>query len=264
MKTTQVHTLSKDEWSRLPIIGRYQHFVRRKYQEMENNYYCYTDELEQKLADLGEIRPNNIPQFTLNTFSFIKDWQYGDVSTEYVYNILKGMNLPDVAEKTVCRRLRNFMEGKEHRYPASYEYTYAVHERLKVACVPLYLKYLELLLKYFEKMVEIDKSQIRMTWIEKIFKKNGEIHTSAHDITLNQAFREIDSTIIPNNSHRYSVGDHVLVFDEDLGNEDTICHWIFGPKAYIEQLKKEFHVTEVIDLKEEKQYIQNLIRTFVV
>ena len=250
-----------DVWHRLPIIQRYQHFMRRKFQEMENIYYPMIDDLIHKLDDLGEISPEHIPNFNLHMFTFIKEWQAGDVSTEYVLGLLRGMNIESVAEKTICRRLRNFMYGKDKL--DSFNYIKAVHDNLQVKCVPLYAKYLELLVKYFEKMHEIDQKQIRLTWIEQIFKKNGEVSTRSREITLNQLYKEIDNYIIPHNDHRYGVGDNVVVFDEDLSDDDLACHWIFGPKQYIKLIKEQFRVTETMNLIEEKAYIQKLIGTYL-
>lgn len=250
-----------DEWQRMPIIARYQHWMRRKFQEMENCYYPHINELVEKLDDLGEIHPEHIPDFGLHTFTFIKDWQYGDVSSEYVLSILKGMNHESVAEKTVCRRLRNFALGKEKL--DSYSYIQAVHDSLHVKCVPLYLKFLEMQTKYFEKMVEIDKKQVRLMWIEQVFKKNGEVTSRGREISLNQMYREIDSNILPHNDHKYVVGDNVIVFDEDLAEDDLACHWIFGPKNYISLLKNSFKVKETMDVVDEKAYIQRMIQGFI-
>lgn len=255
---------SADEWQRMPIIARHQNFTRRKFQEMENMYYSHIEELIKKLDHFNEIPKVSIPDFTLHTFSFIKEWQYGEVDTKHVYNLLKGMNLPDTAEKTICRRLKNFMNGRgiEHA-PDSYAHIKAVHDRLQQYCVPLYLKYLELLLRFFEKMYLIDQSQIRLTWIEQIFKKTGEVTVFARDITLNQMYRELDSSIFPNSDHKYILGDNVIVFDENLNNEDTACHWIFGPQAYIAHLKDLFNVVEKMDLSHEKEYLKRVMSTFI-
>lgn len=253
--------IPQDEWQRMPIINRYRHFMRRKFQEMENVYYPHIEELIEKLDDLGEINPEHIPDFSLYIFSFIREWEYGDVSTEYVLKLLRGMNNNNCAEKTVCRRLRNFMAGKENL--DSYKYIKAVHDQLQVKCVPLYLKYLEMLTKYYEKMHEIDKKQVPLTWIEQTFKKDGEVLARAREITLNQMFKDIESNILPHNDHRYSVGDNIIVFDEDLAENALACHWIFGPKEYIKLLKTEFKITETMDLASEKEYIKKLIGTFI-
>jgi hypothetical protein len=260
-KTMKLTSIPEDEWHRMPIIQRYQHFMRRKFQEMENVYYPFVDELSQKLDDLGEISPDHIPEFVLHTFAFIKEWQYGEVSSEYVLNLLKGMNAESVAEKTICRRLRNFMHGKEKL--DSYHYIKAVHDQLQVKCVPLYLKFLQLQTRYFEKMVEIDKKQVQLMWIEQTFSKNGDISNHAREISLNQMYREIDSNIIMNNDYKYVVGENMIVFDESLKNDDLACHWIFGPKNYISMLKNSFKVTEIMNIGDEKEYIQRLIKAHI-
>lgn len=263
VKKMQLRTLSQEEFSKMPIVGRYQHFARKRFQEVENIYYSHIDELDQKLRDLNEINEKLIPDFTLHNFSFVEDWQWGDVNSEYVYGLLKGMNLPDVAEKTVCRRLRNFMEGKETSAPDSHHYIKAVHDKLKVTCVPAYLNYLSMLRSYFEKMYLIDKTQVKLTWIQQTWGNDGVVKAKVRDITLNQMSREIDAGIMPHNEHKYTVGDNVVVFDEDLLDDGTTCHWIFGPKEYIAQIRQQFKVVEKIDLEDEKDYIRKLIGTFI-
>lgn len=264
-RTKKVETMSPvisiDKWKKMPIIDRYQHFLRRKFQEVENVYYPHVDELTKKLVDLAEINPEHIPDFSLHTFTFLREWECGDVTTRYVLDLLKNMNLSDCAEKTVCRRLRNFMTGKEKL--DSYMYITAVHDRLKLVCVPMYLSYLEMLLKYFEKLYEIDKRQVKLTWIEQTFLKTGEVTYKATDISLNQIFKEIDSNIVPYNGNKYSVGDNILVFDEDVPDNPLACHWVFGPKEYIKLLQNKFKVTETMSLTEEKAYIKKIIRNFV-
>lgn len=252
--------VSKEEWSRMPITQRYQTFVRRKFQETENSFYPVIEELINKLEDLGEIHPGDVPDFTIHNFTFIREWQLGDVNTKQVLDILKGMNLADVAEKTLCRRLHHFGEGKEKLY--SYTYIKSVHDLIKDKSVPLFKRYLELLVMYFTKMYEIDQKQIKLTWIKQSWLDDGEMSRQISEITLNQMFREVDSNILPNNNHRYQVSDNIVVFDESLSNQSMVCHWILGPKNYIDMFTKEFKITEKIDLETEKDYIKNLIGTF--
>lgn len=251
------------KFSDMSKIEKYQHFTRRKFQEVENMYYPYMDELESKLEDLGEVDPEMIPDFTIYQFSFLKDWQNGDVDSAYVCGLLSNMNFKDVAEKQLTRRLSNYMIGKESKCPQSCDYIKTVRDVLVVKAQPLYEKYLEMLFKFFVKMDEIDQAQVRITWLEQIFRKNGEVVLQPKDITLNQAFRELDSSVIPHNDHKYMVGENLIVFDEDLGNEDLACHWIFGPKSYIKLLREQFKVTEYMSVTEEKEYIKKLIGNYV-
>lgn len=257
MNTTSI------KFSEMTKIQKYQHFTRRKFQEVENVYYPYLDELESKLDDLGEFDTQLVPDFTIYQFSFLKDWQNGDVDSAYVCGLMAGMNFNDVAEKQLTRRLTNMMIGRENRCPQSCDYIKAVRDALVVKGIPLYVKYLEMLFKYFQKMDEIDREQVRITWLEQIFRKNGEIVLQPKDVTLNQAFRELDSSVIPHNDHKYMVGENLIVFDEDLGNEDLACHWIFGPKSYIKHLREQFNVTEYMSVTEEKEYIKKLIGNYV-
>jgi len=251
--------MSSEEFAKMSVVQRWQHYLRRKYQEVENSYYPHVEELVQKLEDLGEIHPDYIPDFTIHTFSFIKEWQYGEVNTAFVLGILSGMNVQSVAEKQITRRLQNFMQGREKTCPQSCEYIKAVIDQLTVKTVPLYQKYLEMLVKYFNKMYEIDRAQVRLSWIEQIFNSNGEVTVQAREITLNQMFRELDATIIRRNEHKYVIGENVVIFDEDPGNENTVVHWIFGPKSYIKILKEQFAVTESMSLVNEKDYLKRLI-----
>lgn len=256
-------TASSHDFASMSKIQKWQYFMRKQYQKVERNYYPAIDELTQKLADLGEIDPKHIPDFTLYLFSFIKEWQYGDVNTLFVLDLLKNLDMKIVAEKTITRRLQNFMQGKERSCPQSCDYIDAVIRYLTVQTVPMYQKYLECLVKFFQEMHKIDQSQVRLSWIEQVFKDNGEVTIQACEISLNQMFREIDCAIIPKNSHKYTVGDNVIVFDEDSGNADTICHWIFGPKSYIKLLREQFKVTESMSLVDEKDYLRKLIGVYV-
>lgn len=249
------------DFSKMTKIQKYQHFTRRKFQQVENEYYPLIDELTEKMADLREVQ--KIPDFTLYTFSFLKDWQHGVVDTGFVLAILRSMDLKDVAEKQLTRRLTNFILSNEGRCPVSCEYVKDVRDQLIQKAVPLYETYLSMLVKFFQKMHEIDQSQIRLTWLEQTFRHNGEVSTEIRDVTLNQAFRELQSNVICHNTHKYIVGNNLIVFDEDLADEDLACHWIFAPKTYIEQLKTLFQVEEKMDLKTEKDYIKKLIGAYV-
>lgn len=261
VKTMNLTSIPPSQWANLPLIQKYQHFLRRKFQEMENMYYPFIKELLHKLEDLGEIHPDSIPDFNIHNFTFLTEWQHGEVSTEYVLSLLKSLNLQNCAEKTICRRLRNFMHGKQKLL--SYTYIKAVHDNLEAKCVPLHLKYLEMLVKYFEKMHEIDKAQIKLTWIEQIFTGTGENKIRAREITLNQMYREINSGIIPHNEYKYTIGDNIMVLDEYLTANDMACHWIFGPKQYIDLLKTRFKVSETMDISHEKDYVKRLVGKYV-
>lgn len=256
-------TTIKQDFSNMTKIEKYQHFTRKKLQEVENLYYPLVDELEQKLADINEVPEKFIPDFTLYTFSFVKEWQAGLVNTEFVLALLKSMNFQNVAEKQLTRRLTNFIHDKETNCVKTCDYVKEVRKQLIEKAVPAYVVYLGMLTKYFEKMYEIDQLQVKVTWLEQIFHSNGEVRSSVRDLSLNQVYRDLLSNVTPNGSHKYFVGKNVVVFDEDLTEKDAAVHWLFAPQSYIEQLKKSFNVVEEMSLLEEKAYIQKIIGAYI-
>lgn len=248
------------DFSLMSKIEKYQYFLRRKYQHVENTYYPLMDDFEQKLADLRIIDPKEIPDFTIHQFSFIRDWQAGECDTSFVLELLSSMNFPDIAEKQITRRLSNFVAHRSH--PVLRDYVNGVRDQLIKSTVPLYNEYLNLLLRYFKKLQEIDESQVKLTWLEQIHRDNGEVVVSATDISLNQAFRHLDTSVIPFSDHKYVVGNNLIVFNEEM-DSDMACHWIFGPQSYIKELSKMFNVVETMDIAEEKDYIKRLIGVYV-
>lgn len=255
-------TITK-HYDRMTKIEKYQHFTRRKLQEVENLYYPLVDELKKKLIDIGEVPEKFIPDFNLYTFSFIKEWQTGLVNTEFVLALLKSMNFSNVAEKQLTRRLTNFIHDKEQNSLKTCDYVREVRNQLIEKAVPVYVKYLEMLTKYFQKMYEIDQLQVKVTWLEQVWRSNGEVRASVRDMPLNQVYRDLMSNVAPHNSHKYFVGKHVVVFDEELGENDSAIHWLFAPQSYIEQLKKSFQIVEEMSIHEEKAYIKKIIGDYV-
>lgn len=249
--------------SEMPAIQTWRIYVRKKYQLAEEAYYLIIDDLQQKIADLGEVNQTLVPDLNLYTFSFIKEWQNGSQDTKYIFNILKAMPKETVARTQLTRKLTKFMHNKEKSCPKTYEYTKFALEKIIADVMPKYINYLEFLTKFFEKMQKIDNEQIPLTWLKQTFRNNGEVIKSVRDITLNQAFREIKTMVILHNSEKYMVGKNLVIFNEELSDNDEDLHWIFGPESYINQLKELFHVTESIALSEEKEYIKRLIGDYV-
>lgn len=254
--------ISLTDFEKMTRLEKYQYYSRKRFQEVENHYYPLIDELVKKLDDLGELHPDFIPDFTLHTFSFIKEWQNGEIDTAEVVSLLSKMNFKDVADKQLTRRLNNMMIGRENCVQSA-TYVGFVCSTLTEKAVPLYESYLNMLYMYFKKMLEVDQSQVKLTWLEQIWKANGEVSVRATDISLNQLFRSFDTHVIPYNEHKCVVGDNVLVFDEDLGNDDLACHWIFAPKSYIDTLRSRFNVKETMSLAEEKDYLLKLTKVYI-
>lgn len=246
-------------------IQKYQHFTRRKLQETENMYYPLIDAMMEKIIDLEEVDKKMVPDFDLYNFSFIVEWQTGLVSTRFVLDLLKGMDHKNIAEKQLTRRLTNFIKDKEMSCPRTCDYVREVRKQLLEKAVPIYVRYLELLTKYFDKMYEIDAAQIPVTWLEETWRhKSGEATSSVREMSFNQVYRDIQANVIPNSTHRYFVGKNLIVFDETVSEDITFLHWIFLPESYAAQLKKLFDITEEMPIKDEKPYIQKIIGAHII
>lgn len=248
---------SSKQFTDMTKIEKYQHFLRRKFQELENSYYPLVDDLTQKLHDIDGINKKRIPDLDIHQFSFIKEWQNGDVSSSYVLAILKTLNIHQVADTQLTRRLSNYISSRNPG--VIHDYVLPCRAIIAEKSVPLYAKYLEMLVKYFEKLVEIDQTQEPVTWIEQTFIPKEETKMKVEDLTLNQVIRQLDCQVIPFNHTRYYVGDNVICLDEELSKGGYSIHWIFAPKAYIDELKSYFDVTDAMDLKSESEYIKRIV-----
>lgn len=247
-------------------IAKYQHFTRRKLQEVENNYYPLIKDLTEKIIDLGEVDKKFIPDFDLYNFSFIVEWQTGLVNTAFVLDLLQHQNHQDVAEKQLTRRLTNFMHGKELKCPKTYDYVRDTRAILKVKAVPIYVAYLEMLTKLFAKMQEVDEKQVPVTWLEeKWYHRKDETPASCvREMSFNQVYRDLEANVLPNNKVKYFVGKNLLVFDEYIDEDLTLLHWIFLPESYATQFKKLFDITKELPVMDEKPYIQKIIGAHII
>jgi hypothetical protein len=260
---TQSNTRAKD-FSDMTKLQKWQHFLRRKFQETENAYYSIIDELVLKLQDL-EIHtkrgPLAMPDFNIHHFSFIKEWENGEKSTREVYAILKTMQMEKVAVTSLTRRLDHYMEN--HRSQTVADYVLPCKGLILRNAVPLYVKYLEMLVRYFAKMCETDMQQERVTWIEQMYNSDSTITRKIQDMSVNQAVRQLDFQVIPFNNHKYSVGNNLICLDEDMAKGAHAVHWIFAPKSYIDEMKRQFKIKDVMDLTQEAEYIQSLIGAYI-
>jgi hypothetical protein len=260
---TPLSTKSK-EFSDMTKLQKWQHFLRRRFQETENSYYPIVDELVKKLEDLQvhtRTGPHKMPDFRIHQFSFIKDWEDGDKSSREVYSILKTMDMGKVAETSLLRRLDHYMEDNKSSLVT--DYILPVKALILKNSVPLYANYLNMLVRYFAKLSETDMSQEKVTWIEHIEHKSGAITKKIEDMTLNQAMRQLDTQVIPFNNKKYLVGKNIICLDEDMAKDNTAVHFIFGPAGYIDELKTQFKITDVIDIADEMDYIQGVIGAYI-
>lgn len=252
------------KFANMTKLQKWQHFLRRKFQETENSYYPIMDEFTQKLADL-EIHTRTgilkMPDFDIHQFSFIKDWQIGQKSSKEVYSILKTMNVSEVAETSLTRRLDHYRANNKTQVIA--DYIEPVKALILKNSVPLYSSYLNMLVRYFAKLVEADMMQEKVTWIEQLHDSNAKISKKIQDMTINQVVRQLEHQVIPFNNRKYSVGKNLICLDEEMTHGAHAVHWIFAPQVYIDELKKEFKIVDVMSIDQETDYIKSLIGTYI-
>lgn len=255
--------ITNNDLSKMSQIEKWQFFLNKKHNELERAYYGIVDEATQKLSDMKGINPNYIPDLTLYEFTFVKEWNKGDVDSQHVLTILRTFgDFKKTATDRLTRKLHNYALRKTSH--ESYDMLVAVENLLIEKVVPIYITYLTMLRVYMEKCAEIDRKQEKISWIEQFFQKDStKSELSVIDYNINQALRQLEFHVEPYNTNRYLVGKNMIVFDEDLGQGRRSCHWICGPSSYITEISKKFQVKEIIDLKEEHEYIENIIGVFV-
>lgn len=252
---------SSTKFSEMTIVERWQHYLRRKFQLLENVYYPIVDDLAQKLSDLDGVDPKSVPDFDIHQFSFIREWQDGDLTSQHVLTILNTLNMEKVATTQLTRRLTNYIFNKQNTIAS--DYVLPCREMILTRAVPIYILYLEMLRKYFTKLVEVDQAQEKITWIEQMHNSDQSVSMKADDLTLNQVIRQLDHQVIPFNSTRYTVGDNLICLDEEMARGAYAIHWICAPKAYIDELKKQFKITDVMDIAQEADYIKKIIGVYI-
>lgn len=236
------------------IIG-HQKFLVRKWDQIEDKFYLIVDQFVYKISHsrLSYLKPQ-LPDFTLNEFSFISDWQKGDMSSEEICERFKHIDYKDAAKAKLIKKINNFMFLNED---ASDECKQVIAE-IEEKCIPHMIKYLDLLNRYFVKLAEIDKQQIKITWLEQNISTSSPT-TTVIDLPLNQAIKQIDRFILKNVKERFYFDKNIVVLDEALGNERLI-HWIFAPESYIEILKKHLNITIPMSGEEEVGYLKFILK----
>lgn len=260
-KVEPMSMLASDQFSNMTKLEKWQHFLRRRFQELENSYYPVVDNLVQKLADLEEVNRKTLPDLDIHQFSFLKEWQDGQISSKNVLTIIKTMDFDKVAKTQLTRRLDHFIENKQNTRMS--DYVIPCRDLILRHSVPIYVRYLNMLRQYFEKLVDVDATQEKVTWIEQIHKPDTSIELKIEDLTLNQVVRRLDTIVIPFNNSKYVVGDNTLCLDEDMAKGARAVHWIFAPKCYIDLLKKNFKVNESMDIVQETEYIKKIIGVYI-
>jgi hypothetical protein len=242
-------------------LEKYQHILRRRFQEVENKYYPLVDDLCQKLSDMEGVDVKKIPDFDLYPFSFIKDWEEGDISSSHVLSILQTMNMEKTAKTTLTRRLSNYL--LTNKSPTVADYVNPCVNLIMRDTFPLYVSYLNFLRSYFEKLSEIDRSQEKVTWLEQVHSKDMTVEKRIADLTLNQVIKQLEYQVTPFTTTKYFFGDNVICLDENLAKGEYCIHWIFAPKSYIDELKILFNIKDDMSIKQEANYVSNLIKAYV-
>lgn len=242
----------------MTTVQRWQYHLGRKYKAIEQAYYPIVDELEQKLSDL---KITDLPDFDLHEFSFIKQWQNGDCNAKDVLDVLKSMKPFDqVAEARLTRKLTNYMEFK--KMDILCDYMIPARALIATNAVPLYSKFLGMLETFFTKLTEMEREQMKVTWISQAHK-GDEYETIVQDITLNQTVCQLHYFIPGFNNSKYFMGDNILCLDEDQAQNAHVVHWIFAPKEYIDFLKKEFNIKDAMDILKESAYVSTMIKEYL-
>lgn len=246
----------------LTIIQRWQKYMRNKYMELERAYYPVVDDLEQKLHDMSDINKKDIPDFNIHEFTFIRDWQRGEINADQVLTILKTMKYEQVAHAKLTRRMTNYMTYSNKNILQ--DYIIPVRAIIENNALPVYITYMQMIEMFFKRVADAEKTQLKVTWIKQISEDDKTTSkTEVNDLTLNQVVRKIDTKILPFNNHKYFAGDNIICMDEDLANVGHAIHWIFASKEYIDILKKQFEITDSMDIKHEGVYIRNMIKAFL-
>lgn len=226
-------------------------FLKNKFKVFDDVYWQILDDLEQKMDDLNI----KMPDLSLREFSFVVEWMHGEVSSDFVYNIMKGMDIDQVAGARVTRKLLNFGENKDEIS----DMTRHVVKELSEKAAPLYAAYLKLLKKYFEIVARTDAESMQLTWLEQILpdNANGEMKVVMDDIHLNQFINLIDTFRLPNIDDKYFIDDNIICLSE-TNSDNRSVNWIFGPKSHIDILKKIYNIKNRMGASD-KEYITKLI-----
>lgn len=238
-------------------IGLFQRHLMKKFADIETAYYLQIDELTQKLGDMDLATDIKIPDFTMQEFSFITQWEQGLMSSGEVCDIFEVMDIHQASKSKLTKRLINFMMDND----SLADYIKPVIAGIENDCMENMEKYLVMMQRYFVRMDTVDQSQIEISWVEQIFD-DGEVLMKHHDMPLNQAIKHIETFILKDLNQKFYIQDQIIVFDEDLGHDDRIIHWIFAPRTYIELMKVIFEIRETLTDEDSVVYLKKLMGNF--
>lgn len=238
------------------VVQRWQYTLASRYEQILDNYNNLIDDLVEKLKDLEFSGP--MPDLELTEFSFISEFEIGNITAKEVVNRFKKMNnLEDVASRKLTKKLYKFIEKNDGHCVSFFKYTL---QEIKDKILPDYARYLKMLSMLFQKMSTIDDQQVKLSWLMVDFE-NNQVNKNIFDLTLNQTIRQI--AFYCRTSTKFSIGENILTFDVSYDENCRQVHYIFGPRYYIKFLKEHFNVIKDSSLSEDREYISNLIRDYI-
>jgi hypothetical protein len=240
---------------------RFRDLMTKKFKESEGLYYTHIDDLVEKLADIDIGQTLEQPDFELNQFPFLLDWEFGHISSQEVCESLQHLKPAEVAHKHLTRKLTNYMMKNDE----AREYIKSILPDIKERICPIYTRYIELLQTYFSKLAFEDARQVPMTWLEVTVKPDNSMTTRIDDMPFNQVLNYIDTYFIHDiDQTGFFLGKNIFVIHET--GEPThgayTTHWIFGPESYVDMTKHLYDVTNELDLETDGAYINGLIKEF--
>jgi len=113
--------------------------------------------------------------------------------------------------------------------------------------------------RFFRNMAEIDQRQMKLSWVQQFMKVDQGTEVVSEEMTLNQTIHHIDAFISGSDHQSFHLRDQVIVFSEEVGVDDRAIHWIFGPRTYIELIRKIFNIKEDLG-KLEIEFLKGVIK----
>lgn len=222
-------------------------------QKVEDAYYEQVDQFFVQLDEKDDIPVMNLEFFP---FSFMEDWELGNLDSAEVWESLCAMDYKEAAKNKLTKKLVNLMIKHDHIAGYVKPTINAVLDN----CQHDLIKYLECLEDLFGEYAKIDDEQVQLTWIEQKFRKNGEVVEDCYELSINQIVRQISNYICPNLKKAFHVSEHVVVFDEVKDEERTVS-WFFGPASYMDVLRSEFGITEKLSSSGEYQMLKTIMES---
>ncbi len=239
------------------FLDKYQSTLRKKYLRIDGLYYDIIDHLKEQIKDFefgDEFKRN--PNFNLTDYTFLDDWESGLISSDEVFNIISKWDIVDVANLSTTRRLRNYkVLAAETRFVVDESL-----EKIRQVIIPEYIAYLNLMKRFFQKAVECDQQQVKVTWMEVTVTKEDSISKSTTELTLNQTVRQVDAYVKRHIQNAYYLGKNAIMIHEHKDDKGTArSHWLFAPESYINLMKKKYNIDDELDDSDDKNYLKDLL-----